>query len=293
MYKALSPGAIGVQTPTIESSIAAAKLGGFAGVEISPSQIADRIDRDGAESVKRLFDEAGIKPAGFGLPTEFRSDEGTWRAGIAELPRLARAAAEIGCFRCMTWIMPCSNELPLNQNRELHVERLRPVAAILAIHGISFGLEFIGPKTLRESQKYPFIHSMPDMLEMGSEIGPNVGLLLDCYHWYTAGHTVEEIRRLSAKQVVYVHVNDAPEGVAVDQQLDGVRCLPGETGVIDIAGFLQALKAIGYDGPVTPEPFKKELKELPDDAARLRTVGDAMEKIWQTAKLSSFYQDRR
>jgi len=75
MYKALSPGAIGVQTPTIESSIAAAKLGGFAGVEISPSQIADRIDRDGAESVKRLFDEAGIKPAGFGLPTEFRSDD--------------------------------------------------------------------------------------------------------------------------------------------------------------------------------------------------------------------------
>ena len=45
MFKALSPGAIGVQTPTIESAIAAARLGGFTGVEISPAQIADRIDR--------------------------------------------------------------------------------------------------------------------------------------------------------------------------------------------------------------------------------------------------------
>lgn len=287
IYKALSPGAIGVQTPTIESSIAAAKLGGFASVEISPAEVANRIERDGENRIKELFTQAGIKPAGFGLPTEFRGDEATWRAGIAELPRLAKAAADIGCLRCMTWIMPCSNELPLPENRQLHIERLKPIATILAMHGISFGLEFIGPQTLRETRKYPFIHTMPDMLAMGREIGPSVGLLLDSYHWYTARHTVEDIRRLSAAQVVYVHVNDAPAGVAVEQQLDGVRCLPGETGVIDIAGFLQSLKEIGYNGPVTPEPFKKELKELPNDAVRLRTVGAAMEKIWQTAKLSS------
>jgi sugar phosphate isomerase/epimerase len=285
MFKALSPGAIGVQTPTIESTIAAAQLGGFAGVEISPAQIADRIDHDGIDQVRKLFTAAQIKPAGFGLPTEFRTDEATWRAGLAELPRLAKAAAAIGCLRCMTWIMPCSNDLPLPQNRRLHIERLKPVAEILASHNIAFGLEFIGPKTLRESQKHPFIYTMHDMLAMGREIGPNVGLLLDCYHWYTAGHTIADIHRLTAGQVVYVHVNDAPANVAVDKQLDGVRCLPGETGVIDIAAFLQALKAIGYDGPVTPEPFKKELKDLPDDSARLATVGRSMETIWKLAGL--------
>lgn len=285
MFKALSPGAIGVQAPTIESAIAAARLGGFAGVEISPAQIADRIDHAGVDRVRELFSAAQVKPAGFGLPTEFRGDEATWRAGLVELPRLAKAAAAIGCLRCMTWIMPCSNDLLLPQNRRLHIERLKPVAETLASHNIAFGLEFIGPKTLRESQKYPFIHTMPDMLAMGREIGPNVGLLLDCYHWYTAGHTLADIQRLTADQVVYVHVNDAPANVPVDDQLDNVRCLPGETGVIDIAAFLQALKAIGYDGPVTPEPFKKELKDLPDDSARLITVGRSMERTWKLAGL--------
>ena len=63
------------------------------------------------------------------------------------------------------------------------------------------------------------------------------------------------LKALTPAQVVYVHVNDAPAGVPIDEQMDGVRALPGETGVIDIAGFLKALQGIGYDGPVTPEPF--------------------------------------
>ena len=48
--------------------------------------------------------------------------------------------------------------------------------------------------------------------------------------------------------------------------------------MIDLQGFLGALREIGYDGPVVCEPFKKELAELPDDAARLRTVGEAMDR---------------
>ena len=99
------------------------------------------------------------------------------------------------------------------------------------------------------------------MLALGREIGPNVGLLLDCWHWYTSHGTLDDLKRLTAEQVVYVHVNDAPAGIPVDEQQDMVRALPGETGVIDIVGFLQTLRAIGYDGPVTPEPFKKELNE--------------------------------
>ena len=79
----------------------------------------------------------------------------------------------------------------------------------------------------------------------------------------------------------------APAGIATDDQRDNVRDLPGATGVIDIAGFLQALEAIGYDGPVTPEPFKKELSELPSDADRLRTVGETMRNIFATAQLST------
>jgi sugar phosphate isomerase/epimerase len=279
MYRALSPGAISVRVSNLDEAIAAAKLGGFQGVEFNPAEIADRIEAQGAEAVKATFAEAGVRPAGFGLPTDWRTSEENWQKGLDALPRLAQAAAAIGGWRTMTWIMPCSNDRPLDENRAFHVERFTPIARILAEHGCHLGLEFIGPKTLRESQKYPFIYTLGGMLDMAADIGPNVGLLLDCWHWYTSGGTLDDIRALKPEQVVYVHVNDAPAGVALDEQVDNVRKLPGETGVIDVAGFLDALRSIGYDGPITPEPFSASLRELPSDEERLRTIGAAMAKI--------------
>lgn len=285
MYSALSPGAIHVRAGTLEEAIAAAKTGGFAGVEFNPAEVADLIATRGVENVRGLFERTGVRPAGFGLPLDWRGEEAAWRAGLETLPRLAAAAQAIGGGRTMTWIMPCSNDLPFEENLGFHIDRFTPAAEVLAEHGCSLGLEFIGPRTLLRSRKYPFIHTMGGMLEMAAKIGPNVGLLLDCWHWHTSGGTVEDLLLLKPKDVVYVHVNDAPRGVAMDAYVDNQRGLPGETGVIDIAGFLGALDRIGYDGPVTPEPFKGELKELPDDETRLKTVGECMKKIFQQAGL--------
>ena len=285
MYKALSPGAIRVSAANLDDALAAAKAGGFSGVEINPSEIADIIEASGKSAVAAKFTDAGIKPAAFGLPVEWRGAEDAWRSGLNTLPRLAEAAAAIGATRTMTWIMPCSDERKLDENTEFHIARFTPIAKMLAEQGLSLGLEFIGPKTLRETQKFPFVHTMDAMLALGREIGPNVGLLLDSYHWYTSHGTVGELRALTPEQVVVVHVNDAPLGVAVDEQLDGVRELPGATGVIDIASFLQSLQAIGYQGPVIPEPFV-DLSGLPSDTARLQKVGATMDDIWRKAGLS-------
>lgn len=285
MFKTLSPGAIGVTAGTLEESIRAAQIGGFEGVEFNAAEIADLVDARGADAVKQIFADAGIRPGGWALPVEWRADEAQWQDGLAKLPRLAKAAAAIGCPHTMTYIWSCSDTRPFAENRQFHIERFKPIAAILAENGCSLGLEFLGPKTLLESLRYPFIHTMGAMLEMGAEIGPNVGLLLDCWHWHTSHSTIAELQALKPEQVVYVHVNDAPLDIPTDEQQDAVRCLPGETGVIDIAGFLQALQAIGYDGPVTPEPFKKELADLPDDATRLKTVGASMDLIFGQAAL--------
>ena len=284
MYKGLSPGAIGVRAETLDQALAAANSGGFGGVEFNPSEIADLVDAQGESAIRARLEDAGLQPAGWGLPVDWRGSEESWRGGLETLPRLAKAAAAIGGTRVSTWIMPCSDTRKYAENYQFHVTRFQPIAKVLGDFGISLGLEFIGPKTLRDTQKYPFIHTMEAMLEMGREIGPNVGLLLDSFHWYTSHGTVAQLNALKPEQVVYVHVNDAPAGVAVDAQLDGVRALPGATGVIDIAGFLQALQCIGYTGPVTPEPFVN-LSGLPSDEARLQTVGAAMDDIWKKAGL--------
>lgn len=283
MYKALFPWAIGLHANSLQERIAAAQTGGFGGVEFDPNEVADLIDRRGLACVTDLFAEAGVRPAEFGLPTDWRTSEENWRQGLEALPRQAKAAAAIGCFRTATWILPGDDSRPYDENRRFHIARFQPIAAILADYGIHLGLEFLGPKTLRDGFAHPFLHTMEGMLEVGKEIGPNVGLLLDSWHWYTSHGTLDDLQRLRVEQVVYVHVNDAPAGIPIDAQQDTVRALPGETGVIDIVGFLRTLQSLGYDGPVTPEPFKEELRALPSDEARLAVVGKAMDTIFAQA----------
>ena len=285
MFKNMSPGAIGV-SGTMQECLAIAKEVGFEGMDVNINEAARIAGEKSPRAIKDMFLEAGLKIGGCNIVPEFRKDEETFRKGLAELPEKAALAHDIEIKRTYTWIRPFSDELPFEQNFELHARRLTEIAQILDEHGLRFGLEFVGPKTSRAGHKYEFIYDMDGMLKLCEAIGtPNVGLLLDSWHWYTTGGTVEDIRRLRADQVVYVHVNDAPKGIPVDEQIDNVRCLPGETGVIDIKGFLQALKEIGYDGPVTPEPFKKELREMPPREAA-RTVAESMDKIWRIAGLS-------
>lgn len=126
---------------------------------------------------------------------------------------------------------------------------------------------------------------MDGVLKLCDAIGTeNVGLLLDSWHWYTSHGTVEQIRGLRSRQIIYVHINDAPQGIPVDEQRDNVRRLPGETGVIDIVGFLRALREVGYDGPVTPEPFDGRLRSLPIQEA-VRKSGEAVSRVWSLSGL--------
>jgi sugar phosphate isomerase/epimerase len=54
-----------------------------------------------------------------------------------------------------------------------------------------------------------------------------------------------------------------------EQVKDNQRLLPGE-GVIDLTGFLHALRQIGYNDGVSVEVFGRGLKEMPpEEGARL------------------------
>ena len=96
--------------------------------------------------------------------------------------------------------------------------------------------------------------------------------MLDSWHWYTAGETAVDLRGLTNRDVVACDLNNAPRSVPVDQQRDGVRELPCATGVIDLRAFLNALAAIGYDGPVRAEPFNATVRTLPAEAAVAATA---------------------
>ena len=166
--------------------------------------------------------------------------------------------------------------------------RFRPIAQALSDEGCHLGIEFIGPATLRTGKQYTFIYTLPGMMGMAHEIGMgNVGLLLDAWHLYTSGGAIEDLDLITAADVVLVHVNDAPPGIPIDEQVDQVRRLPMETGVIDLPGFMRKLADLGYDGPVVAEPFSARLNEIaaasPIEAARI--TADSLSQLWAASGL--------
>jgi len=277
-YKNLGPGHLGVRANQQQALDYAVKYG-FESITPSLGEFENKSPAE-IRAWLGTMKAKGIRYGAAGLPVEFRRDDAAFEAGLAKLPKQASVLRQLGVTRVATWILPGNNNLTYLQNFKQHETRLRGAAKILDDHGIRLGLEFVGPRTSRARNRFPFICTAQGMMELVDAIGtPNMGLLLDSWHWYTSHGTVEELLELSNKDVVHVHVNDAPADIPVDQQRDNRRQLPVTSGVIDMKGFVNALAKIGYDGPVECEPFDQELRQMDDEQAVQKTSA-ALKRIW-------------
>jgi len=251
MKRGLSRAGLGA----IGSEIEFVKLASKYGFEAVDADAQALIAADGPERARELLDRSGVALGAIGLPVEWRTDEAAFRAGLPKLAEAGAAAMQLGCTACCTYILPSTDHKPAHF-MALATRRLRIAADILDAYGIRLGLEFVGPHHLRTMWEHPFIWTMEETLDWIGAIGaPNVGLLLDAYHWYTTGGTAADILRLRPDRIVHVHLNDARD-VPAEEALDNDRLYPGE-GVIDLASFLRALRDIGYTGVVAQEILTK------------------------------------
>lgn len=274
----LSCGSIGVKADQ-RQAIEYAATYGFEAVEADSGFLAS-LDRPQLSELLAGMKSKNVRWGSSGLPVDFRRDEETFRQGLTDLPRRASALRAAGVTRIGTWITPTSDTLTFNENLKLHADRLRQVASVLADQDCRLGLEYVGPKTSWSTRRYPFVHTMKEAKELIAAIGkPNVGILLDSWHWFTAQETLDDLKTLKNSDIVCVDLNDAPAGIPVLEQKDNARALPCETGVIDLKGFLSTLNGLGCDAPVRCEPFSARLRALPPEQA-LRETAAAMKKAF-------------
>lgn len=266
----LNPGAIGVQLNQNQLLDSAIKHG-FEAIVPLWSELADK----GPEMSAAVYDKMqkhNVSWDAAGLPVEFRQDESKFQEDIKQLKKHAATMRKIGIKACSTWIMPTNASLTYLENFKQHSKRLKAVAQILGDTNMKLGLEYVGPKTLMTSQKHPFISSLKEVRELISDTGTsNIGVQLDSFHWYCAEETKEDLLSLNPEEIITCDLNDAVKGRTVDQQLDYQRELPGVSGVIDLATFLDALVTIKYKGAIRAEPFNAKLNDMEDQAAMALT----------------------
>jgi sugar phosphate isomerase/epimerase len=285
MFSTLAPDAVPIRVP-VERQLQLAQASEFDALDLPLSLLERSGRRASVAEVGERWAAHGLRPGGWRLPFDYQAHRTDFKADLRRLRACARMAGALASPWCYYWIEPTSEELTFSENTAMQVERLRAIADVLGEHGCRLGLEPIGPETLRVSARFEFVHSIPMALDLLRSVDrPNVGLLVDCFHWYTSHASVDDLMALAPEQVVYVHINDAVAGVEVDEQIDNVRRLPGATHVIDLVGFLQALDQIGYDGPVAVEPFDASLAVL-SPVERVRAVAQSLHGAFDAAQIA-------
>lgn len=255
MLSCLNPGTIGGGL-AYDEFLALARRHGFEAVEAEIEWLVEKAATEGEEAAKEWLAQQGIRHSAFWLPVAWQRDEATFKDGMRELPSKAKVAQAVGCPSCITYIPPAIAGDPA-EFWAMMIWRFREVSAVLADFSIRFGIEWVAPLHHR-SRGNPVLWRMDQALSVCDEVGaPNIGLLVDSFHWFCAGHTDEEIRAVPKERIVHVHINDAPDRPR-DEQIDNDRLMPAD-GIIDLVSFLRGLKEAGYDDAISVEVLSTTL----------------------------------
>ena len=286
MFKNLCISALGISGRPSEI-IELALSNSFRGIDIDIVDLAEQVKTHGLPHARRLLDSSRLKLATFALPVDWQVDDKAWPDELARLSGFTELAEQIGCTRATVTIQPSSETRPYHENFEFHRKRFAALAAALGERGIRLGVGMLAPTSLRAGHTFQFIQTVDVLLMLLGTVGAkNLGVVVDLFHWYLGGGTLDQLRSLPPEKIIKVIVSDVEPGVTAEDATEAARHLPGETGVVDAAAVLKALAEMKYDGPVTPKADKSRLAGLSRDACARRAAA-ALDELWKSAGLQT------
>lgn len=240
------------------------KKHGIQGLSVPRNVVEDIQKRSEA---KRIVNDLDIKWGLIPTPADFYAesiDDNAFTDGLETLKRWAESAGELGLTRAYNHIHPGSNFRIYEDNFYWYAQRVERVNSILKGNGIFYGLEFVGPVTLKNSFKYPFISTLSGALALADMVDRGIGILFDTFHWFCGSGNMDDVYYLSThiERLLAVHVNDGISGRTRFEQDDGERAMPMTTGIIDSKTICRKFVNNGYDGPVICEPMDPAYKRF-------------------------------
>lgn len=238
----------------LATDIRAASLAGFNCLEIWASKLKAFLKANSTADLKSLFRQHGLEPYSINSIEHitFRDAEEHARL-LAECEELCSIAASIAC----PYIVVVPSPLPENKSQsdvlEESVRVLDELGRIAERHGVALAFEFLG-------QPLCSVQTLEQASAIVSRLArANVGLVVDSFHFYAGGSSLESIAALDPQKLFVFHINDA-EDLPRDELEDRHRLLPG-LGILPLAEMLGALKRINYDRVTSVEIFRPEYWE--------------------------------
>lgn len=230
--------------------LAAIADAGFDGIEIFEQ---DFIAYDGSpRDVGRMVRDHGLEITLFQPFRDFESLPDPLRArAFARAERKFDLMVELGT----DLVLVCSSCHPQAMGGiDRAAEDFRALGEIAAQRGVRVGFEALawGRHTNDHRDAWEVVRRADH---------PNVGLILDSFHTLARRIDPETIRRIPGDRIFFVQLADAP---AIDMDLlywsRHFRNMPGE-GDLDVVGFMRAVMATGYAGPLSLEIFNDQFRQ--------------------------------
>jgi sugar phosphate isomerase/epimerase len=253
----LSLNASTMRGTSIPRQIEAAALAGYGALELWFADVDEHLTKGGTvPELRRALDDRGLA-----VPTLIYF--GGWlEAPDAEWPRIKEAARRrLDLTRQLgaRYMIACPPEG--RAEVALAARRYRELLEVGDSIGAWPAFEFLG-----FVEQYRTIESAREVLALVDH--PKGATVLDPFHIFRGGGTLEAIATLRADQIAVAHFNDTPAHPPRDKQHDHDRVWPGD-GHLDLHRYVTLLTQTGYTGWLSLELFREDLwKRDPLDVAR-------------------------
>jgi len=226
---------------------------GFQGVELRRDETFEYLKEYKVQNLKELLENNGLECITFNAIELFSlcpKDE--FKRILEYTEKLMNIGNKINCDMIIT-VPSFLNDLYLEPVKIISktVNRLKIIAKLAEKYDFKVGFEPLG-----------FPNCSVRKVEMALKIIeheglPNMGLIIDTFHYFIGEHSTEELESIELKKLWLIHINDAIEKPYKELQ-DSHRVLPCQ-GFFNLEMFVKKLKDIGYDKWLSLELFNEQI----------------------------------
>ena len=255
----------------LATDIRVASAAGFDCLEIWSPKLRAFLQTNTLNGLRNMFEAASIEPYSINSIEHITfGDEENRNRLQSECEEICRFASELAC----PYVVVVPGRLPNGTNEteviEESVRTLTELSGIAEPFGVRLAFEFLGQTDCSVQT-----------LALADEIvrrtaRENIGLVIDSFHFYAGGSTIESIESLDPARLFIFHINDA-EDLPREQLEDRHRLLPG-LGILPLKEIISALRRIGYDRVASVEIFRPEYWER-DPFELARDARAAVERV--------------
>jgi len=251
--------------------VAAAANAGFRGLGLWHADLFHILEKRGLHELRTILDDGGMSHVELEFLSDWFLDPGTDERRRSDRCRrsLLDAAGVLGARHVKVGNF-AGRQTPVG----LLTERFAELCVEAAEHGTSVAYEFMYRDTAAGS-----LEAARSVVQGAG--APNGGLVLDLWHVVDLGVSTTAISELPVGTVVAAEVSDGTRSLEPGARRTlRDRRLPGD-GDFDIAGFVAAVRATGFQGPWGVELLSAAIGDVgPGELAR-RAYQSAIEQIGQ------------